>query len=195
MAAFQPYDASPLKIIDLVEGVLQSISQVFLKGNGVAALLLLIGLAANSPMAAAFALTGAILAVATAHLLGAESALITGGLLGFSPVLTAIALGTVFYRPSSRVVAYTALGAVFTVIAQSALNVMLAQLAIPALTAPFVLVSSPHRHSPRRKPHAHSSKNEVGVQLDDLRAADSFTITADRLLWKPPVFQAAAAVR
>jgi urea transporter len=141
VTAFQPYEASPLKVVDLVQGVLQSISQVFLKGSGVAALLLLAGLAVNSLAAAAFALAGAVLAVATAHLLGAESALITGGLLGFSPVLTAIALGTVFYRPSFRVAAYAALGTVFTVIAQAALNVALSPLAISALTAPFVLVS------------------------------------------------------
>lgn len=141
VTAFQPYEASPLKFIDLIQGTLQSISQVFLKGSGVAALLLLAGLAVNSLAAAAFALAGAILAVATAHLFGAESELITGGLLGFSPVLTAITLGTVFYRPSVRVAAYAALGTVFTVIAQSALNVALTPLAIPALTAPFVLVS------------------------------------------------------
>jgi urea transporter len=138
---FQPYETSPLRIIDIVQGVLNSISQVFLKGNGVAALLLLAGLAVSSLPAATFALAGAILAVATAHLLGAESDLITGGLLGFSPVLTAIALGTVFYQPSLRVAAYAALGTVFTVIAQSALNVALTPLAIPALTAPFVFVS------------------------------------------------------
>jgi urea transporter len=95
----------------------------------------------SSRAAAAFALGGAILAVATAHLLGAESQLVTGGLLGFSPVLTAIALGTVFYQPSLRVAVYTALGTVFTVIAQAALNVALTPLGIPALTAPFVLVS------------------------------------------------------
>jgi urea transporter len=138
---FQHYDASPLKIVDLVEGVLQSISQVFLKGSGVAALLLLAGLAVNSLAAAAFALAGAILAVATAHLFGAESELVSAGLLGFSPVLTAIALGTVFYHPSARVTAYAVLGTVFTVIAQAALNVALTPLAIPALTAPFVLVT------------------------------------------------------
>jgi urea transporter len=102
---------------------------------------LLAGLAVNSLAAAAFALGGAILAVLTAHLLGAESDLITGGLLGFSPILTAIALGTVFYQPSWRVVTYTALATVFTVIAQSALNVALTPFAIPALTAPFVLVT------------------------------------------------------
>ena len=141
VSAFQPYEASPLNIVDLAQGVLHSISQVFLKGSGVAALLLLVGLAVNSRVAAAFAFGGAILAIATAHVLGAESALITGGLLGFSPVLTAIALGTVFYQPSWRVAAYIALATVFTVIAQSALNVALTPFAIPALTAPFVLVS------------------------------------------------------
>ena len=95
----------------------------------------------SSLAAAAFALAGAILAVVTAHLFGAESDLITGGLLGFSPLLTAIALGTVFYKPGWRVAAYAALGTVFTVIAQAALNVALTPFAIPALTAPFVLVS------------------------------------------------------
>ena len=84
---------------------------------------------------------GAILAVVTAHLLGAESDLVTGGLLGFSPVLTAVALGTVFNRPGLRVAAYAALGTVFTVVAQAAFNVALTPLAIPALTAPFVLVT------------------------------------------------------
>jgi urea transporter len=141
VTAFQPYQASPLQPIDLVQGVFQSISQVFLKASGIAALLLLAGLAVNSLAAAAFALGGAILAVLTAHLFGAESELITGGLLGFSPVLTAIALGTVFYQPSWRVVAYTVLATVFTVIVQSALNVALTPFAIPALTAPFVLVT------------------------------------------------------
>jgi urea transporter len=121
--------------------VFLSISQVFLKASGVAALFLLAGLAVSSLAAAAFALGGAILAVATAHLLGAESDMITGGLLGFSPVLTAIALGTVFYQPSWRVTAYAAVATIFTVITQAALNVALMPFAIPALTAPFVFVT------------------------------------------------------
>ena len=141
VTAFQPYEASPLKLIDLVHGMLLSISQVFLKGSVVAALLLIAGFAVNSLAAAAFAVAAAVLAVLTAHLFGAESELITGGLLGFSPVLTAIALGTVFYQPSLRVVVYTALATAFTVIVQAALNVALTPFAIPALTAPFVLVT------------------------------------------------------
>ena len=141
VTAFQPYEGSPLNVVDLAGGVLLSISQVFLKASGVVALIFLVGLAVNSLAAAAFALAGAILAVLTAHLFGAESDLITGGLLGFSPVLTAIALGTVFYQPNWRVAVYTAVATVFTVIVQAALNVALTPFAIPALTAPFVLVT------------------------------------------------------
>lgn len=138
---FESVAATRLSAGAFVEGVLQSISQVFLKGSGIAALLLLAGLAVSSRPAAAFALAGAAIAVVTAHLFGAESDLIVGGLLGFSPVLTAVALGTVFYQPGWRVAAYAALATVFTVITQAALNVALTPFAIPALTAPFVLVS------------------------------------------------------
>jgi urea transporter len=141
-AELEPLDAtvsSPLHLGAFINGVLHSISQVFLKGNTVSALLFLAGLALASPAAALFALAGAVLAVTSAHLLGAESELVSAGLLGFSPVLTAVALGTVFYRPGWRVAAYAALGTVFTVVAQAAMNVAFAPLGIPALTAPFVL--------------------------------------------------------
>jgi urea transporter len=114
---------------------------VFLKGSVVAALLFLAGLAVNSLPAAAFALVGAIVAVTTAHVFGAESDLVTAGLLGFSPVLTAVALGSVFYRPGARVAAYAVLGVIFTVIVQAALNAVTTPFGIPTLTAPFVLVT------------------------------------------------------
>ncbi|HTR15290.1 MAG TPA: urea transporter [Roseiarcus sp.] len=138
---FELLPAGSLGFGDFIKGVLLSISQVFLKGSGVAALLLLAGLAVSSIEAAVFALGGAILAIVTAHLFGAESDLIVGGLLGFSPVLTAIALGATFHRPNLRVAAYAALGTIFTVVAQVALNVALRPFAVPALTAPFILVS------------------------------------------------------
>ncbi len=136
-----PSAASPLAFGDFVQGILKSISQVFLKASPFAALLLLAGLAVNSLAAAAFALAGAIVSVITAHLLGAESDLITGGLMGFSPVLTAIALGAVFYKPSLRVAIYALVGTVFTVIVQGAMNVALTPFGIPTLTGPFVLAS------------------------------------------------------
>ncbi len=124
-----------------VTGVVLSIGQVFLKANVVSGLLLLLGLAVSSIPAALLALGSAILAVAAAHAFGAESDVVTQGLLGFSPVLTAIALGATFRRPGLEATLYAALGVVFTVVAQAALDVALRPFAIPALTAPFILVS------------------------------------------------------
>jgi urea transporter len=138
---FEPMDPAQMGFGDFLQALLLSVSQVFLKASVPAALLFLAGLAVNSVPAAIAAVAGSAIAVLTAHLLGAESDLITGGLLGFSPVLTAVALGTVFHQPSVRVAIYAALGTVFTVIAQAAFNVALTPLAIPALTAPFVLVT------------------------------------------------------
>jgi urea transporter len=141
VAPFESMAATRMDAGLFVQATLLSISQVFLKGSVVAALLFLAGLAVNSFAAAIAAVAGAIVAVITAHALGAESDLVTGGLLGFSPVLTAVALGTAFQQPSLRVAAFAAMGTVFTVVAQAAFNVALTPLAIPALTAPFVLVT------------------------------------------------------
>ena len=141
VAPIDPATSNPLDLAAFMSGVYSSISQVFLKASLLSALLFLAGLAVNSVPAAVAAVAAAFLSVTTAHLLGAESDLVSAGLLGFSPVLTAICLGTVFYTPSVRVALYAALGTVFTVVAQGALNVALAPLGIPALTAPFVLTT------------------------------------------------------
>lgn len=133
--------SDPLAPGAFLAGVALSISQVFLKDSIIAALLFLSGLAVASLPAALLALAGAVIAVAVAHLSGAESDLVTGGLLGFSPVLTAVALGTVFGKPTPRGLAYAAFGTVVTVIAQAALNAGLAPFGLPALTMPFVLVT------------------------------------------------------
>jgi len=136
-----PAAADPLRPVDFLQGLLTSISQVFLKGHGPAALLLLAGLAVSSLPAALFALLGAVVGLITAHALGAESQLISAGLLGFNPVLTAIALGAVFYRPSFRVVVYTLLATVLSVIVQGAMITAMTPFGIPTLTASFVLVT------------------------------------------------------
>lgn len=141
VAPIDPTEANPLVLGAFVQGVLKSIGQVFLKASPVATLLLVAGLAVNSIAAATFAVAGAIVAVIAAHALGAESGLITGGLMGFSPVLTAVALGTVFYKPSLRVAIYTLVGTIFTVIVQGAMNVFMTPFGVPTLTGPFVLAT------------------------------------------------------
>ena len=136
-----PAVASPMNFGDFMQGTFKSISQVFLKANVLSAVLLIVGLAVNSIASAVFALVGALVAVITAHVLGAESELVTGGLLGFSPVLTAIALGAVFHKPGARVTAYALLGTVFTVVVQGAMSVAMVPFALPTLTGPFVLAT------------------------------------------------------
>ena len=136
-----PAAADPLRFGDFVQGIFTSITQVFLKGHGPAALLLLAGLAVSSVASAVFAVVGALVAVVVAHLLGAESELVTAGLLGFNPVLTAIALGAVFYQPGVRVVIYALLATVLSVIVQGTMMAFLTPFGIPTLTAAFVLVT------------------------------------------------------
>ena len=114
---------------------------MFVKADGIAALLILIVLAVGSLAAAGYALAAALISVVVAHLVGAESQLITGGLVGFNPILTAIALGTVFYRPSLRSAAYALLGTIVTVLVQGAMVAAVTPFAIPTLTAAFVLIT------------------------------------------------------
>ena len=116
------------------------ISQVFLKAAS-SRRSLSRGPRGELDRAAAFCGRGASLAVTAAHRFGAESDVVVEGLLGFSPVLTAVALVATFHRPGLRVAAYAALGTIFTVVAQAALDVALRPFAVPALTAPFILVS------------------------------------------------------
>lgn len=117
------------------------VSQVFLFSSLIAGILFVIGLAIESLWAAVFALCGAILAILTATLLEADHHSINAGLYAFSAVLTAIALGSTFNKPSWRVLAYTVIGAIFTVFVQGALNTLLLPIGIPTLTMPFVLAS------------------------------------------------------
>lgn len=143
-AQIVPLDAAaadPLRFGAFLQGTFLSISQVFLKASGAAALLLIAGLAVSSLRSAAWAVAGAAIAVLTAHALGAESDLVTGGLMGFSPVLTAVALGAIFLPAGLRGSAYAVLGTVFTVLVQGAMNAVVTPFAIPTLTAPFVLVT------------------------------------------------------
>ena len=120
---------------------LQGVSQVFLVQSPITGTLFLVGLALSSRWAALLALAGSLLGALLATAAGAPLDQVEAGLFGFSPVLTAIALGCTFFPPTPRHLSYALLATVLTVFAQAALNVALQPLALPALTAPFVLVT------------------------------------------------------
>lgn len=147
-----------LAVWPLLEAWLKGPAQVFLINNAISGILVVLGLFVSSAWAALFALVGSAIGIVLALGLGASLASIEAGLYGFSPVLTAVGLGCVFYPPSWRVTLFALLGTVFTVIVQGAMNASMAPLGIPTFTAPFVFVTwlfllpkaklQPHPHGP-----------------------------------------------
>lgn len=126
---------------NLSTSMLNGVSQVYLIGSWISGIIILVALAVNSRWAALFAVVGTVASTLIALAVGAEAAMIDQGLFGFSAVLTAIALGCVYYRPSAAVAGFALLGIVFTLIVQAALDTMLAPLGISSLTAPFVFAT------------------------------------------------------
>jgi urea transporter len=125
----------------LVTAMLNGVSQVFLIGNWVSGLLILVALAVNSWWDAGLAAAAAVASTLVAIAFGADATTIGEGLWGYSAVLTAIALGCVFFRPSGRVLLYALLGTVFTVFVQAALDTVVAPYGVPTFTAAFVFAT------------------------------------------------------
>ncbi len=150
--------SSVVTLSALTSAWLKGPAQVFLINNAVSGAIVVLGLLASSAWAALFSLVGSAIALIIALAFGANFASIEQGLFGFSPVLTAVGLGCVFYKPSWRTALFMLLGTVFTVIVQGALDVAVAPLGIPTFTAPFVIATwlflipkaslQPHPHAP-----------------------------------------------
>ena len=127
--------------LDWIVWWLKGIAQVFLINSWITGILFLIGLAISNRWAAVWAAVGSAVALWIAHLFGAAGAAVANGIYGFSAVLTAIALATVFYRPNLRSAIWALLGIAVTVFIQAALNVWLAPVGLATLTAPFCVAT------------------------------------------------------
>lgn len=120
---------------------LKGISQVFLINNWITGILFLIGLVIFNRLAALWAGIGSAIALTIAIAYGAPATDITNGLYGFSPVLTAIALGCTFYKPSLRTTCWCISGIIATVFIQGAMDVLFMPVGLPTLTAPFCIAT------------------------------------------------------
>ncbi len=120
---------------------LKGIAQVFLIDSWVTGLLFLVGLFVANRWAALWAAAGSALALLTVLLFKASGSQIAEGLYGYSPVLTAIALATVFYKPGWRSAVWAVLGILVTVFIQAGMYVMMAPVGIATLTAPFCIAT------------------------------------------------------
>lgn len=130
-----------LHFADIAAGWLRGVSQVFLIDSWWTGLLFLLGLAVSNWRAAVWAAAGSAVAVAVAMLFGAPASDISAGLYGFSSVLTAIALATVFYRSNLRSAVWALTGIVVTVFVQAAMNVAAEPFGMATLTAPFCVAT------------------------------------------------------
>lgn len=167
LPAIHHYDIAAAPPASLLEGarwVLRGVGQIMLTDSWVAGFLFIVGLLFSSPWAALWALIGSAVGTFGALLYGGSEVAIQAGLYGYSPALVAIALGCTFYRPSWRSALWAMVGVMVTLFAQAAMNLLLEPLGLPALTAPFCLVTwlfllpLLHFDSPNEADHTHWHK-------------------------------------
>jgi len=171
--------------IELVQIFLRNIGQVFLLGSEVSGAIILLGIFIASIPAGIAACAGSLIAMVVSIGMGADPAVVSQGLYGFSPVLTAMAVGVIFLDASPIVAGYALLATIMTVFVQGALDVIVAPAGIPTFTAPYVLTMyffiapkkllAPHPHAPvsghmlqERSPHASEG---AAVSPTDVRRA------------------------
>jgi urea transporter len=124
----------------LAEGLLNGVVQVFFQGNVITGILFVAGLLVASRRACATALLGSLTGLLVAWGMGAAEPAIRAGAFGFNSVLTALALGSVFFVSDRASLAYALLATIVTTILYAAVSAALEPLGLPALTFPFVLV-------------------------------------------------------
>ncbi|WP_289712420.1 urea transporter [uncultured Muribaculum sp.] len=120
---------------------LKGISQVFLINSWVTGIFFIAALALSNLSAAIWAMTGSGIGLLFAIQFGAAPETIANGLYGFSPVLTAIAIGCTFSKPGTRTTIVTLAAIVTTVFIQGAMNELMLPWGIPTLTAPFCIAT------------------------------------------------------
>lgn len=125
----------------LLEGLFNGVAQVFFQGSVVTGVIFVLALLVSSRLAMVLALLGALTGLLVAWGMGAAEPAIRAGAFGFNGVLTAIALGGVFFAPRGAVWIHALLGVVATTAMFAALSAALEPLGMPAMTLPFVLVT------------------------------------------------------
>lgn len=120
--------------------ITKGVGEVMFADSVIVGILFLIGIAITSLRGAFMALSGAIVGVAIPIFLGADKVLIEMGLYAFNPVLTMMAVGWVFLKPTTGSAVLALLAGILTIICQAGLANFLSPIGLPTLTFPFVLV-------------------------------------------------------
>lgn len=123
---------------NLLQAFLRGIGEVMFQDNPLTGAVFLLGILANSRFSALFAAAGSFIGLLVAMALGANGVSVYHGLYGFNPVLSAIAVGGLFFVLTWRSALYAMFCAIFSTVLMGALSGLLTPVGMPALTAPFV---------------------------------------------------------
>jgi len=128
--------------LNLLEAFFRGIGEVFFQDNLVTGIIFLIAILVNSRISGLFAALGSLMGMLSAlFLFGGNGYWVYHGLYGFNAVLTAIALGGLFYVLTWESAIYTLIGALISTVVMAAISVLLSPIGMPAITAPFVLTA------------------------------------------------------
>jgi urea transporter len=128
-----------------LEGVLNAIfrgiSQLFFANSVTAGIIIVVGLAVCSRIAAIFALIGSTVGMLTGLAVGANGVAIYNGLWGFNSFDAALAIGGVFFVLTYRSAVLAVLCAVLAAFLFGAIASLFVPWGLPALTLPFVFAT------------------------------------------------------
>ena len=117
--------------------IIRGIGQLFFANDIVAGILIVVGIAVASRIAAVFALVGSAVGMLTGMALGANGIAIYNGLWGFNSLDACLAIGGVFYVLTVRSAILAVCCAIFTAMLFGALAALFIPWGLPALTLPF----------------------------------------------------------
>ncbi|MET3719267.1 MULTISPECIES: urea transporter [unclassified Arthrobacter] len=124
-------------LADMGQAILTNISEVVLVDSAIAGAVILLGLFIAHWKVAAAALLGSVLEAVMDLVTGSDVQAVTHGLLGYSGVLTAIALAAVFLRGTWQ----PWVAAIVGVVVSSVLAWVMGLTALPVYTWPFILAT------------------------------------------------------
>jgi urea transporter len=127
--------------VNMTNALFRGIGEVMFQDKLATGVIFLFAIFVNSRISALFALLGSALGALTAWTVGASGVANFHGLYGFNAVLCAIALGGIFFVLTWRSAVYALVAALISALVFAAISTFLAPIGMPALTAPFVLVT------------------------------------------------------
>lgn len=129
--------ASANNVEGVVNAIFRGISQLWFANSVVSGIIIVVGIAVCSRIAAAFALVGSTVGMATGLAVGANGVAIYNGLWGFNSFDAALAIGGVFFVLTLRSGLLAVACAVLTALLFGAIAALFVPWGLPALTLPF----------------------------------------------------------